>query len=59
MSGEVIARVCERLDIKCMSSTAYNKNAIAKQDRKHKLINSVLRRLHEGHSNSWDQHLSL
>ena len=59
MSGEVIARVCERLGIKCMSSTAYNKNAIAKQERKHKLINSVLRRLHEGHPNSWDQHLSL
>ena len=27
MGGEVIARVCERLGIKCMSSTAYNKNA--------------------------------
>jgi hypothetical protein len=41
MSGEVIARVCARLGIKCMSSTAYNKNAIAKQERKHKLINSA------------------
>jgi hypothetical protein len=29
MSGEVVKRVCDRLDIRCMSSTAYNKNAIA------------------------------
>jgi hypothetical protein len=31
-------RVCERLDIKIMSTTPYNKNATAKQERKHLLV---------------------
>jgi hypothetical protein len=34
-SEVVIRRVCERLDIKIMSTTPYNKNATAKQERKH------------------------
>jgi hypothetical protein len=51
--------VRERLDIKIMSTTPYNKNATAKQERKHLLVVQILKRLHGGHPNTWYQHLPL
>jgi hypothetical protein len=59
LQGEVVRRVCERLDIKIMSTTPCNKNATAKQERKHLLVAQILKRLHGGHPNTWDQHLPL
>ena len=32
-----------------MMTSAYDKNALGKQERKHLLINQILKRLHEGH----------
>jgi hypothetical protein len=59
LQSEVVRRVCERLDIKIMSTTPYNKNATAKPERKHLLVAQILKRLHGGHPNTWDQHLPL
>ena len=42
-----------------MSTTAYNKNATVKQERKHLLVARIPKRLHGGHPNTWDQHLPL
>jgi hypothetical protein len=42
-----------------MSTTPYNKNATAKQERKHLLVAQILKRLHGEHPNTWDQHLPL
>ena len=57
MMSEVVRRVCARLGITMMSATPYNSNAISKQERKHHLINGVLKRLHGGHPERWDEHL--
>ena len=59
LQSEVVRRVCERLDIKIMSTTPYNKNATAKQERKHLLVAQILKRLHGGHPNTGDQRLPL
>jgi hypothetical protein len=42
-----------------MTATAYNSNAISKQERKNHLINGVLKRLHQGRPETWDEHLPL
>jgi len=54
-NSEVVARVCKRLGIKSMMTSAYDKNALGKQERKHLLINQILKRLHEGHPERWDE----
>jgi hypothetical protein len=59
MASEVVRRVCKRLGITSMTATAYNSNAISKQERKHHLINGVLKRLHQGRPETWNEHLQL
>jgi hypothetical protein len=42
-----------------MMTNAYDKNALGKQERKHLLINEVLKGLHQGYPNRWDEWLPM
>ena len=57
IKNEVVARVCNYLEVAQVFTTPRNSNGAAKQERKHRQINEQLKILVKGRPREWDEYL--
>ena len=59
LNNTCVRLVCEKLRVKQMYTTARNSNALARNERQHRVVNETLKLLVQSDTKDWDTHLPL